>query len=64
MPEKAPRKFGKQEPHPSNVLRLVKALLLLAKGGLTLEDSQLEAAVNPLKIREIQIRNLRYLPSR
>jgi GTPase SAR1 family protein len=45
MSEKAQRKFGKQDPHPSNVLRLVKALLLLAKGDLTLEDSQLEAAV-------------------
>ena len=45
MPEKAQRKFGKKEPHPSNVLRLVKALLLLAKKGLTLEDFQLEAAV-------------------
>src|SRR4028118_1227361 len=52
MPEKAPRKFGKKEPHPSNVLRLVKALLLLAKGDLTLEDSQLEAAVKVAWVAE------------
>ena len=52
MPEKAQRKFGKKEPHPSNVLRLVKALLLLAKGDLTLEDSPLEAAVKVAWVAE------------
>ncbi len=52
MPEKAQRKFGKKEPHPSNILRLVKALLLLAKGDLTLEDSQLEAAVKVAWVAE------------
>jgi adenylate kinase family enzyme len=52
MSEKAQRKFGKKEPHPSNVLRLVKALLLLAKGDLTLEDSQLEAAVKVAWVAE------------
>jgi signal recognition particle GTPase len=45
MPENAGRKFGKGELYQHNVLNLVKALLRLAKGNLTLDDSQLKAAV-------------------
>lgn len=45
MPENAGRKFGKGELYQHNVLNLVKALLRLAKGDLTLDDSQLKAAV-------------------
>jgi HEAT repeat protein len=52
MPEEEKRNFGKKEPHPSNVLRLVKALLLRTKGDLTLEDSQLEAAVKVAWVAE------------
>jgi hypothetical protein len=45
MTEKEKRKFGKEEPHLSNVLRLVKALLVLAKGDLKLDDLQIKAAI-------------------
>ncbi|MEW6491429.1 MAG: hypothetical protein AB1589_02600, partial [Cyanobacteriota bacterium] len=45
MPETEKRNFGKGEPHLSNVLRLVKALLLLAENKLKLDDSQIKAAV-------------------
>lgn len=45
MPENAGRKFGKGELYQHNVLNLVKALLRLAKGDLTIDDSQLKAAV-------------------
>jgi len=45
MPEKGERGIGKSELHQRNVLWLVKALLLLAKGDLKLEDSQLSTAV-------------------
>lgn len=43
--------FGKSELHQNNVLRFVKALLLLAQGDLQLEDSQLSAAV---KVKWVQ----------
>jgi hypothetical protein len=43
--------FGKSELHQNNVLRFVKALLLLVQGDLQLEDSQLSAAV---KVKWVQ----------
>ncbi|NEP13479.1 MAG: NACHT domain-containing protein [Symploca sp. SIO2C1] len=52
MSEKAKRKFGRSELHQRNVLWLLKALLLLAKGDLTLKDSQLETAVKVAWIAE------------
>lgn len=45
MPENTGRKFGKSEPYKSNVLRLVRALLLLAKENLKQENSLPETAV-------------------
>ena len=57
MPEEAKRKFGKKDQtHKNNLLKLVKALLSLAKGELTLEDSQLAAAVKVEWVSEKTLR--------
>ena len=45
MPENDGHKFGKDERSKQNVLKLVKALLLLASPDFTLDDSELKAAV-------------------
>jgi ethanolamine utilization protein EutP (predicted NTPase) len=56
MPEKGERGIGKSELHQRNVLWLVKALLLLAKGDLKLENSQLSAAVKVEWVTESTLR--------
>ncbi len=58
MEEKDKRGIGKSELHQRNVLRLVKALLLLAPPSedLKLEDSQLSAAVKVEWIAESTLR--------
>ncbi|WP_293347787.1 MULTISPECIES: HEAT repeat domain-containing protein [unclassified Microcoleus] len=45
MAEKGVHKFGREEHFKQNVLKLVKALLLLASPDFTLDDSELKAAV-------------------
>jgi HEAT repeat protein len=43
MSENGKHKFGREEPSKQNVLKLVKALLLLVRPGFTLDDSGLKA---------------------
>ncbi|MFP4577774.1 MAG: NACHT domain-containing protein, partial [Coleofasciculus sp.] len=48
--------FGKSELHQNNVLRLVKALLLLAQENSKLEDSQLSTAVQAKWVQDAKNR--------
>lgn len=45
MSENGKRKYGKDERSKHNVLKLVKALLLVVKGDFALDESELKAAV-------------------